>query len=235
MPKLFFLLLSSIMFFSCGQSYKLNGTSSVSLLDGKMLFIKISQNGERINIDSAEIVHGSFKMGGHIDSSVMASLYMDDRLIMPFVMEKGNIKVSIDNSGVDITGTPLNDKFNKFVLEQNLLNDRADEVERLESRMIMDGHNYEDIQVEINKQRQDLSDDMNKLVKEFISENYENILGCGTFSLLCSDMINPMSSPLVQEIYKEAPQSFKINPYVKKLFNGCEESDLQIDNVAELN
>ena len=44
-----------------------------------------------LSIDSAEVIHGMFKMEGITDSTSMASLYMDDESIMPFVIEKGKI------------------------------------------------------------------------------------------------------------------------------------------------
>ena len=62
-----------------------------------------------INVDSAEVVHGLFKMQGEIDSAVIASLYMDEQSILPLVMESGNIQIQIDNGRLTVSGTPLND------------------------------------------------------------------------------------------------------------------------------
>ena len=41
MYKLYFFLLCAMLCTSCSKKYKIEGTSSVSMLDGKMLFIKI--------------------------------------------------------------------------------------------------------------------------------------------------------------------------------------------------
>lgn len=54
-----------------------------------MLFIKVPDGDRMVKVDSAEVIHGIFKMEGVLDSSVIASLYMDDINIMPFVIEKG--------------------------------------------------------------------------------------------------------------------------------------------------
>lgn len=40
MYKLYFFLLCAMLCTSCSKKYKIEGTSSVSMLDGKMLFIK---------------------------------------------------------------------------------------------------------------------------------------------------------------------------------------------------
>lgn len=56
-----------------------------------MLFVKVPSGDRMLSIDSAEVIHGMFKMEGITDSTSMASLYMDDESIMPFVIEKENI------------------------------------------------------------------------------------------------------------------------------------------------
>ena len=115
MYKLYFFLLCAMLCTSCSKKYKIEGTSSVSMLDGKMLFIKIPVGDKLVNIDSAEVIHGLFEMQGKVDSTVLASLYMDDECIMPLVIEPGHIDIQIDNAGITIKGTPLNDCFNDFV------------------------------------------------------------------------------------------------------------------------
>ena len=68
---------------------------------------------------------------------------------MPFVIEKGKISISIDNARIVVTGTPLNDRLYDFVGKKTSLDDRAYELERQESRMIMDGKAPDEIQREM--------------------------------------------------------------------------------------
>ena len=70
----------------------------MSSLDGRMLFIKTLEDGKWVKIDSAEVIHGLFTMKGVVDSIMMATLYMDNEAIMPLVIEKGNIKITIANT-----------------------------------------------------------------------------------------------------------------------------------------
>lgn len=47
------LLLLLVFFTSCTRKYKVEGSSSVTSLDGKMLFLKTLQNGQWVAVDSA--------------------------------------------------------------------------------------------------------------------------------------------------------------------------------------
>jgi len=222
--KLILLIVSLLAFTSCASEYQINGSSSVSRLDGKMLFVKVPQGDKMINVDSAEVVHGLFSMNGPVDSTFIASLYMDDQSIMPFVMEKGNIEILIDNVIIKVTGTPLNDCLYEFVGKKNSLDDRAYEVERMESRMIMDGKSSEEIEVEMTKEREKISEEMNKLAKEFIQANYENVLGPGVFLMLCNSFPYPVLTPVVEEIVNEAPASFQNHPMIKEYMKVAREN-----------
>ena len=204
-----------VAFASCSTGYKIEGSSSVLRLDGKMLFVKIHQGNEMIKVDSAEVIHGVFSMEGIVDSTVIASLYMDDENIMPFVMEDGDIRIQIDNADIMVSGTPLNDKLYHFVKSRNILLDRAYEVERLESRLIMDGKSEEEIAEEVVKEREKLSKELDDLAKTFIQENYENVLGPGVFIMLCSSFPYPVLTPVIEEIVNGAPEKFKNDSMVK--------------------
>ena len=204
-----------VAFASCSTGYKIEGSSSVLRLDGKMLFVKIHQGNEMIKVDSAEVIHGVFSMEGIVDSTVIASLYMDDENIMPFVMEDGDIRIQIENADIMVSGTPLNDKLYHFVKSRNILLDRAYEVERLESRMIMDGKSEEEIAEEVVKEREKLSKELDDLAKTFIQENYENVLGPGVFIMLCSSFPYPVLTPVIEEIVNGAPEKFKNDSMVK--------------------
>lgn len=214
--KTLYSVLTVLFFTSCASEYRIQGSSSVSRLDGKMLFVKVPQAGEMINVDSAEVVHGLFRMEGEIDSAMIASLYMDEQSILPLVMESGNIQIQIDNGRLTVSGTPLNDILYDFVGKKNALDDRAYEVERLESRMIMDGKPMDEVETEIAKEREKLSKEMDDLVKTFIQTNYENVLGPGIFIMLCNGFPYPLMTPLLEEIVDNAPETFKNHDLVKE-------------------
>ena len=209
---------------SCSTGYKIEGSSSVLRLDGKMLFVKIPQGNQMVKIDSAEVIHGIFSMEGIVDSAVIASLYMDDESIMPFVVEDGDIKIQIDNARMIVSGTPLNDKLYDFVKSKSVLEDRAYEVERMESRMIMDGKSEEEIASEVGKEREKLSNELDELAKTFIQQNYDNVLGPGIFIMLCNGFPYPVLTPVIEEIVDGAPEQFKNNHLIKEYMEVAREN-----------
>ena len=167
-------------------------------------------------------------MEGVLDSSVIASLYMDDINIMPFVIEKGKIAINIDNARIVVSGTPLNDRLYDFVGKKTSLDDRAYELERKESRMIMDGKDPNEIHHVIMTEREKLAAEMNDLAKQFIKKNYDNVLGPGVFIMICSNFDYPVMTPMIEEIVKDAPDSFKNNPMVKEYITAVSYTHLRL-------
>lgn len=219
-----FAVISFLLFTSCASEYQIQGNSSVSRLDGKMLFVKVPHSSGMMSVDSAEVIHGFFQMQGEVDTAMLASLYMDDQSIMPLVIEKGDIQIQIDNGRIMVSGTPLNDKLYDFVGKKSTLDDRAYEVERLESRMIMDGKSVDEVEVEITKEREKLSQEMDALVKTFIQDNYQNVLGPGVFIMLSSGFPYPLLTPVMEEIVDDAPDSFKNHHLVKEYLEAAREN-----------
>ena len=209
-------LIAMMALASCSSEYQIKGSSSLSSLDGKMLYVKVPDGLQMVNVDSAEVIHGNFQMEGEIDTTVIGSLYMDEQSIMPLVVEKGHIQIKIDNARFLVAGTPLNDKLYEFVGKKNLLDDRAYEVERMESRLIMEGVSVDEVEKKILQERQAIIKEQDALVKGFISENYENVLGPGVFVMLCNSLPYPIVTPLIEDIMENAPVSFKENLLVKE-------------------
>ena len=94
MNKILYAFLTVMAFASCANSYNIQGTSNVSTLDGRMLYLKIVKNNELKSIDSCEVVHGQFHFNGTLDSVRMANIYMDNESVMPVVIESGDSKSS---------------------------------------------------------------------------------------------------------------------------------------------
>ncbi|WP_418696539.1 DUF4369 domain-containing protein [Bacteroides sp.] len=218
------LLLLLVFFSSCSRKYKIEGSSSVTSLDGKMLFLKTLQNGEWVAIDSAEVIHGLFKMNGKADSVMMVTLYMDNEGIMPLVLESGKVIVSITNAQLTAKGTPLNDKLYEFIDKRNGMEVKMEELERKEARMVLDGANLEDIRQQLTKEGEALVKETNDYVKQFITDNFENVLGPSVFMMVCSTLPYPIITPLVEDIMKTAPQSFKETPLVKDFLSKAKEN-----------
>jgi len=209
---------------SCSKSYKITGVSSVSSLDGKMLFLKVAQSGKWVTVDSAEVIHGEFTMKGSVDSVQMVSLFMDDENIMPMVLEGGNIEISISNTKLTVKGSPLNDKLYSFVDKKASMDARVEDLGHKEAKMILDGVDPVEINQILTKESDQLMNEMNAYVKSFIAENYENVLGPGVFLMMCSNFPYPLMTPSMEDIVKGAPDSFKNNPLIKEYVTKAHEN-----------
>ena len=87
----------------------------------------------------------------------------------------------------------------------------------MESRMIMDGKPFSEVEQEVAKERASLSDEFDKLVKEFVQNNYENVLGPAIFQMMSNSYTSPKITPLMEQILKEAPESFRSHTMVRSL------------------
>ena len=76
----------SALMASCANQYNVQGSSSISSLDGSKLYLKAVKNNELKSIDSCDIVHGQFHFSGVLDTVRMANLFMDEESIMPVVL-----------------------------------------------------------------------------------------------------------------------------------------------------
>lgn len=216
MMKVYSLLIFLFTLTSCSQSYKITGVSSVPSLDGKMLYLKVSQSGKWITVDSAEVLHGEFVMKGSVDSVQMVSLFMDQESIMPVVLENGNIDISITNTSLTAKGTSLNDKLYSFIAKKESLDSQVEDLGRREAKMILDGVDTEERNTILAKESDRLMNEINAYVKSFISENYENVLGPGVFLMICSGFPYPLMTPHMESIVNNSPDCFKNNPAIKE-------------------
>ena len=121
MNKVFYAIVALLALTSCANSYNIVGTSNVSNLDGRMLYLKILKNNEFKTLDSCDVVHGQFHFSGTIDSVRMGNIFMDEESVLPLVVESGDINIKIDNTQQIVSGTPLNDKLFQFFNKYNQL------------------------------------------------------------------------------------------------------------------
>lgn len=231
MKKLLLFFCSLLMLMSCGKRhYQIEGSSSINQLDGKILFIKALQDdGEWLAIDSAEVIHGLFKMDGKVDSTSFVSLFMNDESIMPFVIENGKIKISINYDKVEAGGTSLNSALYDFISKKTDFDRRLEELDSKEARMVLDGVGLKEIYEELTKESEQLTKESNEMVKKFIADNYENVLGPNVFMMLCNSLPYPVITPQIEEILKDAPYTFKSNKLVKGFVNKAKENMLLIE------
>ena len=90
MYKLYFFLFCAVLFASCGKKYRIEGVSSVSLLDGKMLFIKVPDMRRLIIRVSSAVILSSRKNSSLI---LLRLNFIEISLRIPLALAMGRSSV----------------------------------------------------------------------------------------------------------------------------------------------
>ena len=233
MRRIVYALIIVCTLVSCAESYSVQGSSSVSALDGSKLYLKAIKDNELKNIDSCEVVHGQFRFAGLLDTVRMANLFMDDESIMPVVLEKGEIGIKIDNASQTVFGTPLNEKLYEFIDFHNQLDNQMNELSHKQSQMLLDGIEEEVINIQLNNEAAEIARREDSLVTNFIVDNFDNVLGPGIFMMITSGYRYPILTPQIEDIMSKATPKFKNDPYVKDYYQVATENQARQTGLSE--
>ena len=232
MKKITYALAMAVsVFASCTGSYNVQGSSSVSALDGSKLYLKAIQNNELKNIDSCDVVHGQFNFNGTLDTVRMVNLFMDDQSIMPMVLEEGEITIKIDNATQKVSGTPLNEKLYDFLDKHNRLDNQMNELAHKQSQMMLDGIDEDEINQKLSIEAAQIAKEEDKLVTSFIVDNFDNVLGPGVFMMITSGYQYPILTPQIEDIMSKATDKFKSNPYVSEYYKIASENEARMQGL----
>lgn len=189
---------------SCSESYTIQGSSTLSLLEGSKLYLKKIQGSDIKSLDSCDVIHGNFRFTGLLDTTLMAAVFMNDQMVLPLVVERGDIKVRIEDTQQNkVSGSPLNDVLYNFLDRYNQLRNDLIELSHRESRMLLDGIDEGTINAEISREAATIGQREDSLVTSFVVDNFENVLGPFIFIQMSS------SVPQVEHIWSKAPDVFK--------------------------
>ncbi|MBR1932433.1 MAG: DUF4369 domain-containing protein [Prevotella sp.] len=234
MNRILYFLAVLAAFTSCAESYNIQGASSVSSLDGSKLYLKAIKDQKPQNIDSCEVVHGKFKFAGLLDTVMMVNLFMDDRsLMMPIVLETGDISVRIDDAQRKVSGTPLNDLLYDFIDQHNQLDNRMNELGHRESQMLLDGISEDEINEQLSVEAMRIAEEEDSLVTNFIVDNFDNVLGPGVFMMITAGFQYPVLTPQIEHIMSKATDTFKNDPYVREYYRTANEIQAHMQGMDE--
>lgn len=233
MNRIVYAFIAIVALTSCADSYNIQGSSSVSSLDGSKLYLKAVKDQELKNIDSCDVVHGKFRFTGLLDTVRMASLFMDDESIMPIVVEKGEIEIKIDNASQRVSGTPLNDKLYEFITLHNQLNNEMNELSHKQSQMLLEGIDETVINRQLSVEAATIAHREDSLVTNFIVENFDNVLGPGVFMIMTSNYPYPILTPQIEDIMSKATKKFKEDAYVKDYYQTANEIQARQNGLAD--
>jgi len=213
-------VLAVVALASCSDKYSVSGTSLQSIYGANTAFLKSTEDAH--TVDSCDIVHGKFSMTGILDSVQCVQLVLGN-MSVPVVLEQGNIEVSFANSTLKVGGTPLNDKFYQFLTSRDSLTMLLDELPHKEASMLLDGVPEDQIYTTLGEEEFDLRAQLDKKDSNFITDNYDNILGVTWFMRLCTAESMkygfPTTNPMIDELYGKAPDEFRQNKDVVDFMN----------------
>lgn len=213
-------LLPLLCLTSCSKECNIAGNSTVGSLDGRMLYLRISPDGNLTgqtvsNVDSCEVVHGRFSLFSNMDSVTMAVLCMGNESLMPVVLEGGNINVEVDHVGQRVSGGPLNERLYSFLQKRERIENQQWELDRKCMRMMHEGVPSDKIRETITPKATKLAQEAEELETNFIINNFDNPLGVGCFMWLFGQYPTPIMTPQIQRIVDAAPEGFLRDPFVQ--------------------
>ena len=218
------LIIPFVGFVSCSDQYLVDGTTTVHGMEGKMLYLKVYDNNDLRNIDSAYVTHGKFAFKGSMDTTTMANLFIGNQSLMPVVLEGGDIVLTIDDIRQNVSGSPLNDSLYAFIQRKTQIDNQLAELPRKEGRMVMDGMEHEEIIRQLANEEIILNRQADQLITSFIKNNYTNVLGPGVFMIMTSEYAYPVLTPQIEELILGAPNYFLNHPYVKEYLRVANEN-----------
>ena len=228
MIKFLYALAAMAVLASCANSYNVEGSSSVSSLDGSKLYLKTVDDNELRSLDSCAVLHGEFHFSGVLDTVRMVTLFMDDEGLMPVVLEEGNIRIKIDNTGQSVSGTPMNDRLYEFLDKHKQLANQMGELSHRQSQMMLDGVDEAVINETLAAEAAKITREEDRLVTTFIVDNFDNVLGPGVFMMITSGYRYPILTPQIEDIMSKATDKFKNNPYVKEYYRTASENEARM-------
>ena len=249
MNKILYALVILLALTSCTKSYYIHGTSNISSLDGRQLYLKGGSGDSLITLDSCEVVHGNFSFKGTLDSVQVAQIYMDDmNLQFPIVLEEGDIQLKLDNTLLRVSGTPLNEKLNTFWTKFTQLRNQFIEIDHEEGVSIMNGHDEEATNARLIKKALLVYANIDKLFTAFVTNNFDNTLSTWGFLTRVSYDMTPNAYPIwmndylyanavsqlpswVEFIMTKAPDVFKNNAAIKDFYEKFQRAQKEMNGM----
>ena len=249
MNKILYALVILLALTSCTKSYYIHGTSNISSLDGRQLYLKGGSGDSLITLDSCEVVHGNFSFKGTLDSVQVAQIYMDDmNLQFPIVLEECDIQLKLDNTLLRVSGTPLNEKLNTFWTKFTQLRNQFIEIDHEEGVSIMNGHDEEATNARLIKKALLVYANIDKLFTAFVTNNFDNTLSTWGFLTRVSYDMTPNAYPIwmndylyanavsqlpswVEFIMAKAPDVFKNNAAIKDFYEKFQRAQKEMNGM----
>ena len=85
----------------------------------------------------------------------------------------------------------------------------------------------------LNAEAQRLSEQEDKLVTSFVTENFDNVLGPGVFFMVTIGNPYPELTPWIEDIMSKATEKFKNDAYVKDYYQKAQENQAIMNGMRQ--
>ena len=221
---------------SCSeQQYFVKGKSTQSTIDGEYAYM-VPMNStvayigtpQLLYLDSCRVVHGKFEMTGPLDSVQCVTIYMGSMRI-PMVLETGEVSINYQNSNIQVSGTPLNDRFYTFLNTRDSLVFIQKELYSQVSAMDLTTENLDDYNV-MSASLKNVTAQIDSVECDFVKNNIDNVLGVSWFLHMCDEASNNAGRVFLpsylEAIYNNAPQTFRSNWAIMNYMQRCKNTQL---------
>lgn len=209
-----------------GNSFQINGSIADPAYEGTTVYLQQSKGREMINLDSATVTQGAFKMSGTADTVKVLYLSLDRSVNQGqmsrslVVVEPGKINVKVDE-GFAVSGTKLNDAYDIYNKSQEEIGKELRVISEKFQSATQDGTMTDELREELmgeyDKQYKVITDQ----TKEFIKSNVGNELGKFMFLTSASNF----DIDAQKEILALADDAFKADENVQKIIKRLEQAE----------
>jgi hypothetical protein len=70
-----------------------------------------------------------------------------------------------------------------------------------------------------------IAKEVDQLIMDYISDNFDNVLGPGIFMMITNGYQYPILTPQIEHIMSKATEKFKNDPYVKDYYQTATENE----------
>lgn len=226
------MVMTALAMVSCTK-YNVKGVSTLQNVDGHMLYLKGVVNDQLVNIDSCEVIHGKFSFSGSLDSVQVVTLCIDEDPIMPLVLEDGDVRIEIGEGRQVCQGTPLNDTLTAFNKRYETLMEQYESLTHQQSQAIMNGEDMDAVNKRLVSRHNELVVQEDKMISNFIADNFDNCLGPYVFQIATSGYQYPVLMPWIDALMTKATDTFKNSAYVKEYMQLAKQNQEIMTGVAE--
>lgn len=205
-----------LLFSSCDENnYCVDGRIAGSVLDGDTLYLKRYSDNTFSEVGYTVVRNGRFEFEGLVSEPFVAGIFIGELLVMPLVVESGDILAEISDSQAVASGTMLNEALSTYITKFIQYGEDMDNALKSEARLLMEGKSESYARDFMERETAECHAKMESFVEKFITDHYEDILGPLVFRQWFGLMSYPMSNGLFKKVIDEAPESFKEDMEIK--------------------